>query len=441
MNWESVKNEVIGILQDLIRINTTNPPGKEILAAEYIADLLRREGMEPVILESEPGRANLVARFKGSGEEGPLLLSGHIDVVTAEPEFWDRDPFGGEIADGYIWGRGALDMKGMVAAELAVLLYLKRANLPLKRDVIFMANADEERSSQLGAVWMADNHAELIRAEYAFNEGDGRAVKIGDRTFYFCETAEKGMARFRMRAHGHPGHGSRPRDDNAVVRLAEAVALLGRTDLPLRRTRTVELFLEGIGQAFSPDVQARMHELWEPAGYREALERLPVDDNLRRRLYAMLRNTVTPTVLSAGSKVNVIPSVAEAMVDGRTLPGVSSADILQEVRQVVGDEVEIEFTEDTPPVESEADSPLFELIRDVMATYEPNATVVPSMVTGATDAKSLSRLGMKVYGFFPSRYDPDTVDGVHGHNERVSIENILFGTQVLHDIVVRFCTK
>jgi len=439
MNWESVRKEAVGYLQNLIRLNTTNPPGNEILAAEYIADVLRREGIEPTILESAPGRANLVARLKGSGEAGPLLLSGHIDVVAAEPEFWDRDPFGGDIADGYIWGRGALDMKGMVAAELTVFLYLKRAGLPLKRDVIFMANADEERSSQLGAVWVADNYPELIRAEYAFNEGDGRAVKIGGRTFFFCETAEKGMARFRMRTQGGPGHGSRPRDDNAVVSLAEAIAKLGRIDMPLRVTPTVRVFLDAIAEAFSPNVRAQLPGLLDPSTHRQVLAAMPVNDELRRRLFAMLRNTATPTVLSAGSKVNVIPSVAEALVDGRTLPGVTLDDFIAEVRAVVGDQVEIEFTEVTPPVESAVESPLFDIIKQVMAEHEPHATVVPSLVTGATDAKSLTRLGAKVYGFFPARYDPTVFGSVHGHNERVSIDNLLFGTQVMHDIVVRFC--
>jgi acetylornithine deacetylase/succinyl-diaminopimelate desuccinylase-like protein len=440
LDWKSLQNEVVGYLQDLIRINTTNPPGNEILAAEYLAGVLRMDGLEPLILESEPGRANLISRIRGTGEEGPLLLSGHIDVVAAEPEFWQHDPFGGEIADGYIWGRGALDMKGMVAAELMVMLLLNRTQRPLKRDVIFMANADEERSSRLGAAWVADHHRDLIRAEYAFNEGDGRAVKIGGRTFYFCETAEKGMARFRMCTRGLPGHGSRPRDDNAVVRLAELVARLGRTDLPLRATETVRRFLDGISEAFPPDIREQLPDLWDPARHREVLAALPIDDNLRRRLYAMVRNTVTPTVLCAGSKVNVIPSVAEALVDGRTLPGVDTAQFLSEVRQVTGDEVHIEFTEETPPVESAVESPLFDIICEVMAEYEPGATVVPSLVTGATDAKSLSRLGIKTYGFFPSRYDPSAFEGVHGHNERVSIDNLLFGTRVLNDIVVRFCS-
>lgn len=441
INWEFVQDEVVNYLRDLIRIDTTNPPGNEILAAEYIAEALRRDGIEPTIIESAPGRGNLVARLKGNGEAGPLLLMGHTDVVPADPEGWEHDPFSGDIVDGYIWGRGALDMKGTVAAELTTLLLLKRAERPLKRDVIFMATADEERGGQYGAAWLADHHPDLIRAEYALNEGAGRAIKIGSQIFFPCEAAQKGLARFQMRARGSPGHASKPHRDNAVVRLAEAVAQLGRTDLPLHVTKPVKAFLERIADAFSPEVRKQLPGLLNPATHRQILTALPVDDDLKRGLFAMLHNTATPTIISGGSKINVIPPLAEAQVDGRMLPGVTQADFLAELRAVVGDQVEIEFSQVEPPLETDINSPLFQTIEQVIARYEPQAKVVPYLNVGGTDARYMMALGARVYGFFPGRYDPAVGGTVHGNNERVSIDNLLFGAQVLHDVVAQFCGR
>lgn len=439
INWEAIKLEATQILQELLRIDTTNPPGNEILAVEYIAGRLREVGIESLVFESKPGRGNLVARWSGTGEDAPLLLMGHVDVVPAEPSQWSRPPFSGDLHDGYIWGRGALDMKCTVVAHLVVMRMLARLGLRLRRDIIFMANADEEVGGKLGAGWMVDHHPDLIRAEYALNEGGGGASPIGGAMFYTVQTAEKGVARFRMTGHGQPGHGSVPRDDNAVVRLSAAVARLGATPLPLHVTRTVEGMLNSVAAAL-PQVKPLIPQILDDKTSRAAIDHLPMPEEYRLALNAQLRNTATPTILSAGSKINVIPSVAEAQVDGRSLPGFDGQGFLAEVRPIVGDEVGLELLDDSPPLEADLDSPLYHTIVGVMQTQLPGAYPLPSLVTGATDAKHVTRLGTRVYGFSAMRYEPKvpTMPLVHGHDERISVDNLFFMTQTEYEIVTRF---
>lgn len=439
LNWDDAGQEVTGLLQDLLRLDTTNPPGNEIIAAEYIAERLREVGIEPTVLESAPGRGNVVGRLKGNGAAPPLLLMGHVDVVPAEPAKWQRPPFSGDLADGYIWGRGALDMKNIVAVHLMIMRLLARAAVPLRRDVIFMANADEEVGGKMGAGWMVDNHADLIRAEYAINEGGGMEMRIGGASFYTVQTAEKGTARFSMRAYGPPGHASVPRPDNAVTRLCEAVAALGRSQLPLRPTATFEAMLDSIAEVF-PALGPAKAALLAPATSSATLAQLPLPDDLRLMFAAMLHNTASPTILDAGTKINVIPSVAEAQVDGRTIPGSSGADLLAEVRAVVGDDIELEGHDDSPALEAGLDSPLYDTIVEVMRERWPEARPLPLLVPGATDAKHVTRLGTKVYGFSPLRNEPgvDSFALIHSHNERISVNNLLFSTQVIHDVVTRF---
>lgn len=438
LNWEALRLEATQLLQELLRIDTTNPPGNEILAVEYIAGRLREVGIEPVVLESRPGRGNLVARWKGTGEEAPLLLMGHVDVVPTEPSQWERPPFSGDLHDHFIWGRGALDMKCTVVAHLVIMRALARQGLRLRRDIIFMANADEETGGRLGAGWMVDNHADLIRAEYALNEGGGYAFPAGGVMFYTVQTAEKGLARFRLRFQGQPGHGSTPREDNAVVRLCAAVARLG-APLPLHVTRTVEAMLNSMADAL-PDMKPLVGGILDEKTSAQAIAQLPMSEAERRSLHAQLRNTATPTVLNAGTKINVIPSAAEALVDGRTLPGFDSQSFLAEVRPLLGDDAEVEILDDFPPLEAELDSPLYQTIVEVMKTALPGAFPVPSLVTGATDAKHVTRLGARVYGFTPMRHEPEvaSLSMVHGHNERISVENLFFMTKTLYEVVTRF---
>lgn len=443
-NWEQVREEVSRYLCDLLRLNTTNPPGNEILAAEYLAGVLREAGFDPVVLESEPGRGNVVARLPGSGEEAPLLLMSHMDVVPAEPEFWEHPPFAGEVAGGYIWGRGAVDMKDTVATFLELMLLFKRrveaGEVPLRRDLIFMATADEERGGHLGAGFLVEKHPDLIRAEYAINEGGGESFTIGDRLYTSCQTAEKGQARFELTARGEPGHASVPRDDSAVIRLADTVVRLGRARLPYHLTETVERFIRIVAETQPPPIKTALERLLDAASFDEGLARLPLSPQQKRELVAITRNTAAPTILNAGSKINVFPSVATARVDGRILPGFDQAMFRAELEPYLGEGVELTFIDSGPPLESSLESPLYETIRDVMATALPESTLVPSLMAGATDAKHVVKLGTKVYGFVPRRYEGDEfLNLAHAHNERISIENLLFGTQVLYQVIDRFC--
>lgn len=445
-SWETVGQESVGRLQDLIRIDTTNPPGDEIRAAEWIADQLSAVGYDPQVLESEPGRGTVVARLQGSGELPPLLLMSHTDVVPAESGEWSRPPFAAEIHDGYVWGRGALDMKNVVAQHLTLMLLFREraeAHGPLPRDLILMAAADEERGGELGAHFMVDNHPELIRAEYALNEGGGQPFEVGGQLYMTLQTAEKGLARFRLTANGSPGHASMPRDDNAVVRLSEAVAAVGRARLPAHLTETVRGYLRTMAETQPDEIAVALRRMAaSEADVDDVLDALPVDDQRRRYLHAITHNTASPTVLEAGSKVNVFPSVATARVDGRTLPGFSPEDLRAELADYLPDGIEMEFDEEGVPLESGLESPLYDAIAASIAEHAPEVTLVPTLLAGATDAKAIVRNGTKVYGFSPQRYEPevDRQSLVHGHDERISVANQAFATRVLYDIVERFCT-
>lgn len=440
VDWDSVDGEVTVLLQDLLRIDTTNPPGNETACARYIAGVLEAEGIETVLLEKEPGRGNLIARLRGTGELPPLLLMAHMDVVISEPERWTHPPFAAEIADGYLWGRGAVDTKNLLAAEIIAMLLLRRTAEPLRRDVILMANADEEVGVGVGARWVVMEHSDLIRAEYAINEGGGDSqVLANGRRFMGIQVAEKGNSPFRLIARGRPGHGSVQIEENAVVRLGEAIATLGRAELPLRLTETMRGYVTGIAALVDPAERDLWLGLLDPATVRASLRTLPVSDEMRRVLAAQLFNTVVPTMLTAGSRVNVIPSSAEATVDSRVVPGMTREEHLAELRAVLGDDVDIEFKGQAPWLESSLDSPLFAVIESVMAELDPGVPVLPTLCTGGTDAKWVSSLGTKVYGFFPMQYEAGVMDLVHGHDERISISNLAFGTRVLFETVRRFC--
>ncbi len=440
MDWDSIRNQVTRTLQDLIRFDTTNPPGNETPCVEHIAAILKREGIEPVVLESAPGRGNVVARLPGDGTLPPLLLMGHVDVVPAEADKWAQPPFSGDLVDGVVWGRGATDMKQMVAMELIVFLLAKRNHLPLKRDLIFMANADEETGGSMGAAWMARHHPDLVRAEYALNEGGPTSIVLQDKVFYVCSTAEKGSARFTLRARGEPGHASQPHQDHSILYLARALTQLIETPLPLQVCQSARAHIEAMARHVDAATGKNLLGLLDPATHAEAFAALPLPAPQKRRLSAALHNTAVPTILKAGSKINVIPAEAECQVDCRVLPGTTPELLERQVRAVVGKDIEIEFSPMHPALESDPNSPLFETIRAVIETHEPGAHLVPGLITGGTDAKSMTQLGTKVLGFVPMRYEGPAMTGLaHNHNERVSVANLDFGVRVLWEVVSRFC--
>ena len=442
--WEAVGDEVITYVRNLLRLDTRNPPGNETRAAEYLRGILEREGIACEIVGPGPDRGTIVGRLKGDGSVPPLLLMSHTDVVAVEPEKWTHDPFAAEIDDGFIYGRGALDMKHMVTMELMTMLLLKRASVPLKRDVIFMAAADEEVGGHQGAGWVAHHRPELIQAEYALNEGGGYAYEINGLRFYTVQTAEKGAARFRLRAKGKPGHGSVPHEDNAVIKLAEVLNRLGDRQPPVHFSASFRGFVTGIASAQPPEVaQLLLAILANEETADIAIDALPMDDLLKQELRAMTRNTIAPTMLRAGSQINVIPSEAEALLDGRILPGWTTEKFLGEIRAIFGEDADVEFIDPNEALEADPASPLFEVIKEVVREHDAEATVVPTMLVGGTDAQRVAGLGTKVYGFAPEMYISGLHDWdrVHGHDERINIRSLQWGTRVLYDVVARFASS
>lgn len=439
LNWDILTQETIRHLQSLIRLDTTNPPGHEMLAVEYLAQVLKAEGIEPIIFESAPGRGNLIARLKGTGEAAPLLLYGHTDVVPAEPQYWTHPPFAADIADGLVWGRGAVDMKGTVAQQLTVFLALKRAGVPLKRDVIFAATADEEIGGEdsPGLLWLVKNHPDLIRAEFGLTEAGGYNRDFAGQQLYVIQVAEKGTCWIKIKAKGKPGHASMPHTDNAVVHLARAVDRLATRRLPYHLCNAASGFLDSASAALDGEMSATLQQLKTPTGAAQIFTNGDYPE-----LYAMLHNTATPTGLRAGVKTNVIPSTAEATIDGRTLPGFDPESFLAEVQSVIGENFDYEITNASPPLETRYDTPLYALMAEKLKAHDPAARVVPVLMVGATDAKYLARLGVPSYGFAPIQMPPglDFSSLFHVHDERAPITGLGWGVRVLYDVVKEYCS-
>ena len=438
--WAQIGEEAVEHLSRLIRFDTSNPPGNETPAALYLKQVLEREGLEEIqLLEAAPRRGNLIARLRGDGSRRPLLLSAHLDVVPAEPDRWTQPPFSGAVADGLVWGRGALDMKHMAAMSLMVLKLAKRQELPLKRDLIFAAVADEEMHFEYGSRWLVENHPDLLRAEYALSESGGMLVPLFGLRCYPIQVAEKGICWLKMRAHGRPGHGSTPHDDNAIVRLAQAIARLDSGRMPIHVIPVVRQFITALAAGLPAAQGVFLRAILNPTLAPLVLNRLPAE--FRHEFRALLCNTVTPTILQAGSKTNVIPSQAEAELDCRLLPGQAPADALREIRAIVGPGVELEPFYTSPGLEFDSDTELFRLLRQTLTAHDPEAYPVPFMVSGGTDASQYARLGITVYGFTPGQLPAglSLLRTVHGHDERIPVASLHFGVRVLWDVVKAFC--
>lgn len=426
-NALNAEDEVVSICGDLIRIDTTNPgdhsgPG-ERAAAEYVAGLLSDVGVEPVILESHPKRASLVARIPGEDPSRPaLLIHGHLDVVPASAADWMRDPFGGEIADDCVWGRGAVDMKDMDAIMLAVVRKRLREGRKPARDVVLAFPADEEAGGKWGARFLVDSHPDLFEGvTEAIGEVGGFSVSIGDQRMYAVQTAEKGLAWMRLFAEGTAGHGSMIHNDNAVTELAEAIARIGRHEWPVKLPAATRAFLEAASEAlgieFDPD---------DPASVVGKL------GGMAKLVGATIRHTANPTRLEAGYKVNVIPQTARAEVDGRFLPG-EEDEFFAEIDRMLGGTVKREFIHHDIALETTADGQLYESMTAALLAEDPEARVVPYCLSAGTDAKSFSRLGIRCFGFSPLKLPPDMdFSGMfHGIDERVPVDGLRFGVRVL----------
>jgi acetylornithine deacetylase/succinyl-diaminopimelate desuccinylase-like protein len=442
IDWTVEGDTCVGLLRDLLRIPTVNPPGNERPAAELVAEFLRAQRLEPRLLESDPSRASVIARYKGNGRLPPLLLTGHLDVVEADAATWKYPPFSGEMAEGCIWGRGAVDMKNMVSMSACVLSLLARTQPKLERDVIFAAVADEETGSSKGAHFLVDEHADLVRAEYALGEIGGFSLHILGRTFYPIQVAEKGQVWLTATFSGEAGHGSMPRADSAVIKAAEAIVRLGHNRLPFHPTDVVRRFLRELAAGLPHPARFILPRLGTPALAGLVLDRVLPDPAMRRTFASYLSNTASPTVVRAGSKTNVIPASASVEIDGRTLPGQSEEDFLREIRRHIGDEAIVRVMASQPPVVTPIDTPMFRCLADSIRAHDPAGIPIPAMIPGFTDAKAYSKLGTKYYGFSPVRFEPN--DGIsfaalyHGKDERIPEAGLRWGLRALYDAVIRF---
>lgn len=444
LDWPRAERESVELFRALLRLDTTNPPGSETAAAELCARALGEDGLDARLLARDPARANVVSRLRGDGSLPPLLLNAHLDVVPAEAEKWRRPPFAGELHEGWIWGRGAVDMKHMAALSVMVLRLLAREGVRLRRDVIFCGSADEEAGSQHGALWLVEQHPEAVRAAFGLGEAGGFFLHLGGQVFVPVQVAQKGVCWMTMRARGEPGHGSIPRPQSAIARLARAVDRLASTRLPPHATPPLRRFVAGLRAGVKGPLKAALPLLAsETTG--PSLLRLAGDTGFARAFSALLSNTASPTVLRAGGKINVHPSVAECLVDGRTLPGQTRESFLREVRAVVGEDVELDVdpTAVQEPVVFSSETPLFEEIVRTVAELAPGAHVVPYLVSGFTDAYAFQKLGTVFYGFSPLKLPkdgPPFAEMFHGHDERVPVDGFLWGLRALHRLVRGFCS-
>ncbi len=437
IDWDAITEEATRLLSEFIRIDTSNPPGREKAACDWLAGLLRREGIDDIAFydasdASEHGadRMNMTATIAGDGSKAPLILLSHTDVVPVERQYWDFEPFSGALADGVIYGRGALDMKSMGIMELMAIFIIKRQGLPHTRDITYMALADEEAGGAWGIDWMEHHHPDLLDAEYVINEGGwGSAEVFGTRRPAFnCSISEKGPLWLKLVAEGRPGHGSVPHPDNALDRLVRALAKVQEFARPVTVVPELREYFDRLHRA----------RILADAPSQESLEKLAGGNLLAR---AILTNTISATTARAGMKHNVIPAIAEATLDCRLLPGQDPDAFTQQIRDVIGDEkvrVETVFASNTPA--STFDTELFGVIEDTVRDHVEEALVLPSVSAGFTDSRVFRKHGITSYGFIPYLLEQDEAMTVHGHNERITVENLRLGTQILFETVRRICS-
>jgi acetylornithine deacetylase/succinyl-diaminopimelate desuccinylase-like protein len=461
--WAHAHEELVEDLRELIRIPSVNPPPAaapdgERRAAEWIAAALADAGLAPEVLEMVPGRGSVAARLRGDGSGGePLLLLSHLDVVPATPELWTHDPFAGDVADGYIWGRGAVDMKNLLAMELGIIRLLATearaagrdpASDPipgLTRDILFASTADEEAGGLNGIGWIVAERPELLQAAAAINESGAVATTFGGRRFYPIGVAEKGYAVYRLTVHGTWGHGSMPRDDNAAVRAAAAITRLA-VQGPPRLTPVMKTFLGGVAAHLDGE-QARLLRALasdDPRLGEAALDAV-CDPMPARVIRALLRDTVSPNIVHAGLKYNVIPGEATVELDCRLLPGTTEEEMRASVLARIGEDlaahIDVELVIHAPPVDAPTDSELYRIMGATIVDHDADGIPLPFMVPFATDAKHTAALGIPTYGFSPLRLDPDErfMERFHGVDERVGVDALRWGLPVLYDVVRRFC--
>lgn len=438
IDWAALDSEAVHTLSSYLQVNTTNPPGNEIGAIKFLKAILEKEGFAVQVLDTaELGgtRGNLYARLKGNGSKKAIALVNHMDVVPAVASYWTQDPFSGAIKDGYIWGRGALDMKGIGIVQLYAMIALKRSGAVLDRDIVFIANSDEEMAG-LGAIDFTKNHADLVKdVEYLLTEGGGNPVLGGKLQYYGVSVSEKRTFWQKLTVHGVGGHGSRPTKQNPVPRLVAALDKIAHYETPLRATPGVAKYFKDISAGYPQPQRGWLVNVSEALKDPKAREWITSNTQWN----AILRNTISLTVLQGSNKTNVIPVEASAELDIRLLPDQDPAAFLAELEKIVND-TSVHFSgifDPKPPLDNPIDTQLFHAIEKAARERDPGAIVTTSMLTGATDRPPYRALGIITYGFDPFRTDLlDAQKGVHGVDERISVANVGFGVKFLYDVIL-----
>ena len=428
-------HDPIELLSEFVGVDTINPPGNESRAVDFYAKIFEEEGIEYFTGESAPGRGNIWARIKG-GDKPALILLQHTDVVPASKDYWDTDPMIAEIKDGYLYGRGVIDMKGAGISHLISFIRLHRENKKLNRDLVFLATADEEAGGLYGAGWVIDNHPEVFEgAGFLINEG-GSGLKIGDETVFSIEVTQKVPVWLRLIAIDEPGHGSSPRATSSVSRIVHALNLIRENPFPARIIPAVNTYFQSLSLNMNDEnaeAFANIKQAIEQDGFLEKLQEFSPS------YHALTRDTCSLTMLQGSQKINVVPPLAQAEVDCRMLPDRGSDEFIQDFNRLIQPAgVEVELVLAFAPAVSSTESEFFQHIKSITASMYPGSRVAPAVSTGFTDSHFTRELGIDSYGFNPIIFNPDDFSGVHGNNERVSVSAYLQGTEDLHQIVSKF---
>ena len=436
-NISSIYQRPSELLQRLIRFDTTNPPGNEAECISYINGLLTKAGIETTILARMPERPNLIARLRGQGNISPLLLYGHVDVVTTVNQKWQNPPFEGKLIDDFVWGRGALDMKGGIAMMLASFLRAKAEGLNLPGDVVLVIVSDEETGGDFGSKYLVENHSDLFEGiRYAIGEFGGFTLYIGKRRFYPIMVGEKQKCWMRATIRGPGGHGSIPVRGGAMARLSRLLQKLDKNRLPVHITRVASLFFKTVALSLGGLKGLIIGQLTNPLLTNSLLNLL----GERGRLFdPLLHNTVSATVLHGSEQINVIPSEISVELDGRLLPGYHPDDMIAELHQLIGSDIELEVIGFDPgPVEP--DMGLFDTLADILRKADPDGIPIPLLLSGVTDGRFFSRLGIQTYGFLPMPLPEDLnfSQMIHGANERIPVEALDFGASAIYELLQRY---
>lgn len=437
MNNENIFQRPAEFLQNLIRFDTTNPPGKEGECIAYIYDLLKDAGFRPNVLAKQANRPNLITRLQGRGEAPPLLLYGHVDVVTTAHQEWSHPPFEGRIVDGYVWGRGALDMKGGVAMMLAAYLRAKAEGFEPAGDILFSVMSDEEALGDYGVKFLVQEHPEQFEGvRYALSEFGGASMVMAGKKFYPIQVAEKQICWMKMKISGPAGHGSRIMRGGSMAKLGAILHKLDRRQLPIHITNISRMMIESIAKELDFPANLFLRLMLQPIFTTRILALLgPAGANME----PLLRNTVNATIVQGGEKVNVIPSEIELRLDGRLLPGYRPEDMKAEIQRVIGSEIDIEV-ETYEPMEANPDMGLFHTLAEIIREGDPEGVPIPMLLPGVTDARYLATLGIQTYGFTPMKLPEDFAffDVIHGADERIPVEAVEFGTEAMYKAIRRY---